>query len=391
MILFLPEKFLYLTEEKKIEYKGITLKTEYLIHLINEMVEKYYFRKDDTLDNEIKFNLSSLILRINYTHRYNYYMNYLIDNDFIVLVSDYHVGTKTRTYRLDRDCLVHMRRVRITDRTLIKKNSREFLKKTYLSLNNSPIPLGIREKVVNDLYDIKLDYDSALNYIDNLKKLKQIPFYKYWKNYISLENLKNERIFFKFDEYGRLHTNFTVLKREIRKMFLSIDGEILSEIDLSNSQPLFLGVLMKKEMTISEIIKPEITRYLELVSNGLIYEELINKCDVEGRDEAKLMMYKVLFGQNGDSKKYNKMFYSVFPTVYKFIKDYKRSKNDYKTLSHALQNLESEFIFNKVINHLMETNPEIKLFTVHDSICFPLKYKKIVTNIFDYYKRKLLD
>jgi hypothetical protein len=386
---FLPKNFEYLTKSKKIEYKGINLKTDYLINIINEMIKKYYFSKDDTIDNEIKFNLSSTILRINYGHRYNYYIDYLIEKDFIILVSDYHAGTKARTYRIDRRFLIYMKKVLISDKTILKKNSKEYLKKRYISLNKSPIPLEIRKKLVDDLYDVKVDYDSAINYINELKSSKELSYPKYWKNYMSLEQLNNENIFFKFDEYGRMHTNFTILKRDIRKNFLKIDGEEITEIDLKNSQPLFLSVLMKKILPASKLINPEITRYFELVKNGLIYEELMNKCDIKDRNEAKIMMYKVLFGVNGDTKKYNKMFHSIFPTVYKFIKDYKKSKNNYKTLSHSLQNLESNFIFNNVINHIMKSNPEIKIFTIHDSICFPLKYRETVINIFKYYERNL--
>jgi len=165
---FIPEKFEYLTKIKKIEYKGVNLKSAYLIHLIDEMMIKYYFRKSDTLDNEIKFNLSSTILRINYTHIYNYYINYLIDNDFLILVSDYHVGTKTRTYRLNRECLINIKRVRTSDTTLLKKNSKEFLKKTYLNINKSPIPVEIRKKVVDDLYDIKINYKDSMDYLNYL-------------------------------------------------------------------------------------------------------------------------------------------------------------------------------------------------------------------------------
>ena len=187
-----------------------------------------------------------------------------------------------------------------------------------------------------------------------------------------------------------MHTNYTILKREIRKNHLTIDGQSLSEVDLSNSQPLFLAVLMKQKLSPTKLVNHEITRYFELVSNGLIYEELMNKCDIKDRNEAKIMMYKVLFGTNGTSRKYNRMFNSVFPTVYSFILKYKKDNDNYKSLSHALQNLESNFIFDKVVNHIMKTNPEIKLFTVHDSLCFPLKYKEIVTNIFDFHKRNLL-
>jgi len=127
-----------------------------------------------------------------------------------------------------------------------------------------------------------------------------------------------------------------------------------------------------------------------LVENKLIYQELITKCGLSNRKEAKLMMYRVLFGINGNSKKYCQMFNRIFPTVYKFIVDYKKEYKNYRSLSHMLQNLESDFIFNKVINHIMDTDPDIKLFTVHDSIVVPYKYRKISTEIFNHHLGNIL-
>ena len=387
---FLPENFQYLLKEKKVQYKDKNLKTDYLINIIHEMMLKYYFYRDDVLEKEIHFNLWSKLLRDKYGHLYNYYIDYLKEKEFIFLVSDYYGGKKARTYRLNRQFVTHIIRIKIYDKVLLKKHSIDYLKKSYLNYNNSPIPMDIRGKLVDDLFDVEIDEENSLKLLKELKDSKEITFVKYMKNKMSLENLTDRNIFFKFDEYGRMHTNFTILKREIRKNFLTIDGQPLTEVDLSNSQPLFLAVLIKQELTPSKLINPEITRYFNLVDNGLIYEELMNKCDIEDRDEAKIMMYKVLFGINGDSARYNKMFYKVFPTIYDFILNYKKDKKNYKSLSYKLQNLESNFIYEQVIKHIIESNPEIKIFTVHDSLCFPLKYKDTVTTIFNYYKRNLL-
>lgn len=387
---FIPESFNYLTKIKKIEYKGVNLKTDYLINIIHELILKYYFHKSDTIEREIKFNMWSTLLRKKYGALYNSYINYLIEKDFMFMVSDYYRNKKARTYKLNRLSIQNIIRVKIVDKIILKKNSKDYLKKTFINYTNSPIPLDIRDKLVNNLYDINIDVDSSIRYLNDQRYNKKISYNKYWKNVMSIENLGIQNIFFKFDEYGRMHTNFTVLKKDIRKNYITINDEPISEIDLSNSQPLFLAVLMKNELEPKHLINPEITRYFELVENGLIYEELMNKCDIKDRDEAKIMMYKVLFGINGDSRKYNRMFYNIFPKVYSFITEFKDINDNYKTLSHALQNLESNFIFNHVIKHIYEKYPNIILFTVHDSICIPLSYKNDIRNIFDYYKRKLL-
>jgi len=387
---FIPEAFDYLTKKKKIEYNNQTLKTDYLLNIIHELIMRYFIYKNDTIDKEIKFPLSSVLLKKKYGQLYNYYIEYLREHQFLILASDYYAGQHSRIYKLNRDLLLYIKWVKVNDKILLKKNSKDFLKSTFLDYNKSPIPMEIRKKLVNDLYDIKIDADSALNYLKQLKKDNNISYDKYMKNTMMVENLKSDNLFFKFDEYGRMHTNFTVLKKHIRKNYLTIDGERLEEIDISNSQPLFLAVLMKQELSVNELIKPEFTRYINLVKNGLIYEELMNKCDVKDREEAKYMMFVVLFGKNGETRKYNKMFNSVFPDVFKFIRKYKSDKNSHKELSYILQNLESKFIFDKVVNHIMEVHPEIKFFTVHDSIVVPLKYKENAQKIFDYHKRNLL-
>lgn len=387
---FLPSSLNYLTENKKIEFNGKNLKTDYLINIIHELLLKYYTYRDDAFDTELTFPLSSILLKKKYGVFYNYYMDYLKSINFLILVKNYFNGKHSRVYKIDPKYTAHINWVSINDKIILKKNAKPYLKETFLNFNKSPIPLNIREKVVEDLYDVKLDFDESLKFITDLWDNKEIPYRKYEKNKMAIENINKENIFFKFDEYGRMHTNYTVLKKEIRNNYLTIDNDPIFEIDISNSQPLFLAALMKQKMPITQIFKPEISRYIDLVENKLIYQELIAKCGLLNRKEAKLMMYRVLFGINGNSKKYCQMFNRIFPTVYKFIVDYKKEYKNYRSLSHMLQNLESDFIFNKVINHIMDTDPDIKLFTVHDSIVVPYKYRKISTEIFNHHLGNIL-
>lgn len=388
---FIPEKYNYLLKTDKITYRGINLKTVYLINIIHELVMKYYFQKDDILEKELRFNIWSTLLREKYGAFYNYYINYLVENNFMIMVSDYYRNQKARTYMINTNVLLNMKVCKIYDKVLQKKHSKDYLTKTFLSLNNSPIPIEIRKKLVDDLYKIKIDVDGATNLLNERKKNRELDYNKYRRNLISIENIGTNNIFFKFDEYGRMHTNFTVLKKEIRKNFITINGLPVYEIDIKNSQPLFLVVLMKEKLHISELIKPDVSKYIDLVKNGLIYEYLVNNEVVKDRDSAKLLMYRVLFGKNGYKKRECILFDKHFPTVFGFIKDYKENAKDYKVLSHDLQLRESNFIYNKVINHLMNSYPEMPIFTVHDSIDVPIKDKDKVEVIFNYYLRNITD
>lgn len=391
---YLPKKLNYLLKSEKITYDNKELKTAYLISIISDTLSKFFYHKDDTLDKEVKYNLSSILLKSKYGSDYNHYINYLVSIDFLILVSNYFnggVNAKARTYKINPTFILNITKCRIKDKVMLKKYSREYLIESHKKYVNSPIPIEIRNRLVNDLYTVNMEIDNSISYISMEKENKTLSYNKYWKNLMSVENIAEGLIFFKFDEYGRMHTNYTVLKKQIRQKYITIAGDEICEIDLENSQPLFLSYLMKTEMMTTDLIKKDVTRYIELVTNGLLYEEIMNKCDIKDRIDAKTMMYKVLFGSNTETKKYNAQFYKLFPNVFKFIKEYKYLNGSYKTVSHKLQSLESDFIFNKVIARIYKDIPDIKLFTVHDSICYPCKYKDKVEPIFNYYKRKIIE
>jgi len=386
---FIPQKYEYLTKTSKISYKDSSLKTAYLINIIHELILKHYFVEDVELSvfNENNFNLWSLILRKKYGMDYSKYIDYLIEDGFITLVSNYYAGKKSKTYKINPFDPDSIKECSIYDKILLKKYSKEFIEESITSHNLSPISPDIRKKLVDDIYKVKIDYKKSIEYLKSLKETKQIDSNKFYKNLNSIEGIKNGHLFFKFDEYGRFHTNFTILKREIRQKFLMIGSSDIMELDIRNSQPLFLGVLLQEEMDPSD---EEIRKYIELTKNGLFYDYFQDKFKNLNRKEIKLIIYKVLFGKNGLKTTENKIFKGVFPKIYEYILEYKKEKEDYRFLSHRLQRMESDFIFGKVIKEIYEKYPKINLFTVHDSINFPIKYKKEIEEIFNRNLRELI-
>ena len=381
---FVPREFEYLTTQKTIKYKGQNLKTAYLINIIHELILKYYFT------NDVYHNLWSVILKKKYGKHYAQYISYLLDYDFMNMISSYYVGKKAKTYKLNITEL-DVIRTKIADKIILKKHKKEYIFRSFTAIQESPIDMELRKVLIDDLYKVEIDYNKAFKWLNEQKQSKNIELNKYFKNLNSIDGINTEHIFFKFDAYGRLHTNFTVLKKHIRSNFLRIDGDELTEIDLPNSQPYFFGVYLKNEIG-EKNFNEEITKFIEVVKNGLIYDELLETYPdiLTSRKDAKVMMYKVLFGKNIDKKIENKLFKKLYPTVYSHIKEYKYLSDDYKSLSHRLQMIESDFIFNKCVKTIKKEFPQIKLFTIHDSIIFPIKYKEEVRLIFNNYLKDLL-
>ena len=188
-------------------------------------------------------------------------------------------------------------------------------------------------------------------------------------------------IFYHFDSYGRMHTNFTILKSFIRKNCLLIDGEETCEIDIKNSQPLFLSKLITDSDS-RWVDKDEFELFKILVKNGNFYQYLMDKLNLSSKEEVKNLTYKVLFGQNRPNSKSDLKFIDLFPTIHNFIKIYKKEKKDYKILAHDLQKAESSLIYNQIINRINNENKQVRVITVHDSLIVQRKWRDYVTNIF---------
>jgi hypothetical protein len=180
-----------------------------------------------------------------------------------------------------------------------------------------------------------------------------------------------------------MHTNFTILKSFIRKNCLLIDGEETYEIDIKNSQPLFLTKLIQDTNT-KWVLPDEFELFKKLTISGKYYQYIMNNLGIKDKNIVKELTYKVLFGQNRTNSKADKMFSKLFPTIHNFIKLYKKENGDYKVLAYELQKAESNLIFNKIIRQIMNLYPDIKIITVHDSIIVPKSRKDEVKKIFNF-------
>jgi hypothetical protein len=370
---FLPYCFESIKDLKTINYRGKKLKTAYLIDIVNGLILKYYFKREN------KYVLNATVLKDIYGHIYNYYINYLVDNSILTLVRDYSKGKSSRTYSLDEKIFKNkISRYRNSDKILLKKSKKKIFDTIELTDDKSSlIPYQIKQKLISDLYSVKIEWERSIFFLDSLK-LKDLNIWN--RNIYSVDSINNGHIFYHFDDYGRLHSNFTILKSFIRKNCLLIDGQNTAEIDINNSQPLFLFKLIKESGT-RWVNTNELDLFRELVTKGVYYQYIMNNSQISDRNEAKKLTYKVFFGKNFKSCKYSNIFSSLFPTIFNYIKLYKKEKKNYKSLAYSLQRMESDFIFNKIIKRIMLFDENIKVITIHDSIIVQSKWKKLLESI----------
>jgi len=372
---FLPECLYHIENIKTINYKETKLKTDYLIDIVHSLILKYYFKKEN------RFAINATVLKDKYGYLYNYYINYLIDNNIIALMTQYQTGVTSRIYSLDDDIFKSkIKRYKNYDKVLLRKYKGKFVEMVGSSIDEkeSLIDIDVKEKLVSDLFSVNIEFDRAIFFLDSLK-YQDYDIYN--RNVYSVECINNKHIFYHFDAYGRMHTNYTILKSFIRKNCLMIDGEETCEIDIQNSQPLFLSKLIQ-ESDSRWVREDEFELFRELTTNGYYYQYVIEQTGEEDKRKVKEMTYKVLFGRNVANSKSDKFFKTLFPTIHNFIKLYKKEHGDYKILAYDLQKAESNLIFNKMIKTIMNLYPEIKIITIHDSIVVQKKYKDIVNNIF---------
>lgn len=347
--------------KKYVLYNGSRLKTVNLVNLIDMFLNRYiYFSKDN-------IKLNSRILKWLYGSSYIHYINFLIDHDFIFLYKNYSAGHKSKCYRLT-DKVKRNGYLSVT----IDIPQKLYDKTITLNLNNYAITDKLKNKLINDLYKINIDIDSARDWIDNnINKVDNA----YTINLTTCNRIYNRDIYFSFDNYGRFHTNYTVLKKDIRNNFLSFGKHKIKEIDITNSQPFFLYLLMRQNGF------TQFDGFDEDVMNGVIYDK-IKKISGKNRKEVKTNIYSVLFGRNMTKNYWNQLFNNLYPNVYDWIVTYKKINKNYKVIAHELQRIESNFIFNKLIPHVLEKYPELPIITIHDSIVIPEYAYNDVKSIF---------
>lgn len=356
------------------------------MHLIDHIIKEY-----DNFESSV--SLYSRLMKTLYGNNYKTYVNYLVETGFIKQIEKHSTRNHSSTRYAIVDKFIDITTYNANDYLLIKK-----LKKYYSSLpqinSKSPVPRDIQIKIIDDLKYIRLDFDKALTYLQNTIDKSSL---KYLKNLSMLYKINNQDIFHKFDIFGRFHSNFTNLKKEIRNKYLSIEGQAIDYLDIKSSQPFFLNILLQTDPLVvrnTEVIKyfkilADMNQdiYMYFVTN---YPEIFNHPDPKvNRDIAKEYVIKSLFDRKNRMSKYKSLFRKEFPFILDYIENY--YKNEGIELWLKLQRMESDFIFNRVYRSIMNKYPHIKIFTVHDSIYFPAEYKDEIKIIWDAHLRQLIN
>jgi hypothetical protein len=289
------------------------------------------------------------------------------------------IGSKSRGYKIVNRFKEKWFLTPINDQKLALK-----LRTKTETLNCDVNKRGKGYQVVNTWFEkLELDYSRAKKYIDNHYRkeytsalnnndLKNKAVYTYDSLITSIAMFKEDSKFICVDnKSNRLHYNLTNLSTELRR-FLTVEGETLWNVDIANSQPTFLGLLMKKRKSVDQ---KEVDRYLEVCKQGQFYEYMaeLGEVEIDLNDYKQRKTFKkgifsgVLFDRNRKQlSKWEQTFEKVFPSIFKEVRKIK--EKDYNAMAIMLQKEEATFIFKTIdsVNKILKG--QAPLLTIHDSI-----------------------
>lgn len=131
------------------------------------------------------------------------------------------------------------------------------------------------------------------------------------------------------------------------------------EIDIKNSQPLFLAKLLKERGIAS------CEKYIEIGQQDL-YGHLAAMTGITRAEAKSAVIETVFFARLGARHPIKTLFKTEFHEVWQFIERIK--KRDYKKLARLLQRTEAQFIIYTVCERIRKEIPETFVATIHDSI-----------------------
>jgi len=390
VINFVPMKLKNMTEVLYVYDKdNYKLKTAFLLDIIHTLRVKCNIYQGDMEVVMEGFPLSSKILMDNYHNDYKRYIDYLIENDMIVITAPHQNGVSSTKYRLNMNLFednyfyFYNRHKKVVNKK-IEKDLRSLT-----DPETSSIDLSVRHHLYKDLFKFEVDAFKAKYVLDTLLEEEKINENKRKVNTQTYEAINERCLDFTFDKHGRFHSNYTRLKKEIRSTCLIVkyngSKEGTFEIDVKNSQPMLLLLLLKNNLT--ELNMEEYDTYKDHCKTGIVYDMMIRMYEMShkgktiNRKEAKEMFYHYLFGtsKNAESRK---MFKRMYPSIDRWLHKYK-IEHGYKSVARNLQRLESDLIYNNIINEIKLIDPNIPIITVHDSLIVPESKADLCSNIFN--------
>jgi len=214
--------------------------------------------------------------------------------------------------------------------------------------------------------------NAALWLVESLKNrtISKNSFQVNMRVVLSLDN--KDGIYVKQDDKtGRVFTNFTCMKKELRQ-FCTIDNSPLQSLDLKSAQPTFLAHHLLELYPLNNDVK----RFFEVITQSDIYNHLdkymfhketyVEFMPDELRDNSKIEFMRWLFSDTRGMTEYDKAIQKEFPDVWKFVQEkkkiYKKQGSNYAV---ELQKIEAKVFIEGTSESISEG-----ILTVHDSVYF---------------------
>ena len=296
---------------------------------------------------------------------------------------------------------------------------------------------------IRDSSDWMFNWDDFIDYY-NLGDQEKEETGSQWISYQRIRDLSLHKVGGCLDDSmrddgrqpyaGRFYSTMTTIKKEDRHHYLRLDGELVTEVDVSSAQPTFLGILMYRKTGVK-------TTWLKKCLEGQFYEWIAEKTNSyntplteEERNTIKKWMMQFMYScyQPNKGKDYDKPHKPTYefrktddpflcfqqrlnrflkkeePDIYKMIDwfkrnpEYRKDKPLYQSyqddqgkdrkkktgsgkwcseLSKYLVKMEVEYIK----NCLSRLPQDMKFWTIHDCICVKesdsLKVKEIMEQV----------
>ena len=383
---YLPQLFITKLEDSFLSDKQKSV----CISIFNTLLCKF------NPDNDSKFfPLSSVILQDNYGKDYRKCLTFLIDSEIVECNYSYHQDSCRKyklnynLYKLDNNLThyvnfnykkTHYKKKEVVTEISDERDIPEIEKKTKLitPLSYTYRSKRILKKTLYLLRRLKVD-NKVFEYINSLDcssivkgvYMNRITNLQHHKLLYCHRNLTNKR----------LDTNLTNLKKEFLD-FITLDGERLSEIDLSNSQILltrcFIDYIYKH--TPKETINhSQYQHFTKLCNEGQFYEFLLRKLNLVSTDKNRTTIKKevliVLFSKNFVTSQTGRIMRRYISSILKCVEAFKFA-NGYKEYPIYLQLKESELFIDNILRLLL--NKDFRLLSKHDSIlCKESDFNKV--------------
>ena len=364
---------------KRLEYYAI------ILNIISRFREIAYYKKiedeEDRFDEGYKSIASQVFVNI-FTRHYIKYIDEMIAFNLIERDNSYsYVNHESKSYRINPKLLVKDKKTNrmfkeyeITNQKLVNK-MKDIL--DGVNFENT-----YEEILYKNLCSINIDYDGVIQY----SKDNKLDEEKYQLHMNSLQLIENKQFRFHRDDYGRIHTNITNMKKCFRKFLYFDEKDELMMLDIKNCQTYCFAQLFNKNFrenhTVKSILKKynieyifnnlviteNIQNFINAAENGLIYESLMT--DEYDRDAIKKMympFFYCKFYPNYSSPMFT-MFETLYPNILNIIIEIKRI--DYKVFSRLLQALEAFLMIDVFSYDLVEAYDFNKFTLIHDSFLF---------------------